>query len=105
MSDDLDDVELYAYLKTNVSAEMPSLVCEARKQAGMANSSDWVRDRLITALVDELGIDGDELRARQPSWGNGKGATSPEYIARRYGKPWPPEDAAANPGEKVSQGG
>lgn len=93
----------YAYLKTNVSMDFPALVREAATAAGFSNSSDWVRARLIGALVDELEVDGEDLHHRQPHWGNGKGATSPEYIARRYGKPWPPVgDESAR---KVSQGG
>lgn len=104
MSD--DDIELAAYLKTNVSADFPSLVREAANQGGFANSSDWVRARLIAALVAELDVDGEGLARRQPHWGNGKGATAPEYIARRYGRPLPGSaESVSKSGEKVSQGG
>jgi hypothetical protein len=110
LGDELGDgpeIELTAYLKTNVSADFPALVREAAVRAGFKNSSDWVRQRLIEALVDEIGAEYEPLLARQPHWGNGKGATSPEYIAKRYGRPWPPETAGSGSksSEKVSQDG
>lgn len=101
------EIELTAYLKANVSADFPSLVREAAVKADFANSSDWVRHHLAAALAEQLGIDATELLGRQPHWGSGKGATSPEYIAKRYGRPWPPEPAesGSKSSEKVSQDG
>ena len=91
MSDehDLDDVDLTGikvYFKFNCSPDLPALIRQAATQAGFKHSSDWARHHLVGALALELNLNASEILDRQPSWGEGKGAVDPEYVARRYGR-------------------